>query len=568
MSSDVTRALVLAAFAVAGVAILLFTAGPPVVLLNGNEIDIDVIETSGGLAVPLKETSRVVGAMADPGKLGGYVVEWGKTESFYLPKDELLQVDNQVFVNLHDLIRNLEGKVIRSNGSVDIRVPPSQLLRLSLSADSLSLNFDQFTSFTRTQSDEFDLSIRFYNVIDARSFADSLEDDGAYFSEVELTSVGPDQLILQLDLRDDVRTRVVTERGESGFQFLLDFLSDQGKVGSLEGKPTQAVNFSFNTMVKWLDGQRHTIHYLEITEWQDAYRLTPVLANDKVGYRDTLTKLVSRNLGVAGLNANFFDPASLTPIGLVVKNGELLSRDWGNRAAIAIDYFGRLKFFRPDVDLFLRIQATNIPIQGFNRPLSEHDLVAYSHHYGKSIRVSGRSVISVVLQGGRVVSRSIRPPDSVGRDQIVIVGVGRERTKLFGISEGDEAEFDWEMEPYVPLLWGAVSAGPLLIQDGRTILDLNLENFTVTDGLVTSKASRTVLATTSQGHLLFIVISRAGISLPKLPELLKRSGLDIKNAIAFDGGSSSGLAYRDGLSIEKVGGNRRIPVGLVLVPQT
>lgn len=563
-----TRALVLAAFAVAGIAIFLFTAGPPAVLLNGNVIDTDVIETPGGLAVPLQETSRLVGARADPGKLGGYVVEWGKTESFYLPKEELLRVDDKVFVDLHTLIHNMKGKVIRSNRSVDIRVPPSKLRRISVSGDSLSLNFDQFTSFTRTHSQEFDLSIKFYNVVDARGFTDSLENQGEYFREIELTPVGADQLILQLDLRNNVRTRVVTERGESGFQFLLDFLSDGVKVDSLEGEPAEAINFSFNTMVKWLDGERHTIHYLEITGWQNAYRLTPVIANDKVGYRDTLTKLVSRNLGVAGLNANFFDPASLIPIGLVVKNGELLSRDWGNRAAIGIDYFGRLKFFRPDVDLFLRTASTNIPIRGFNRPSSDHDLVAYSHHYGKSIQVSGRSVISLVLQNGKVVARSSRPPDSVGSNQTVIVGVGRERTKLFGLDEGDEAEFDWEMEPYLPLLWGAVSAGPLLIQDSRTVLDLSLENFTVTDGLVTSRATRSVLATTSQGHLLFIVISRAGISLPDLPELLKRSGLDIQNAIAFDGGSSSSLAYRDGLSIERVGGNRRIPVGLVLVPQS
>jgi exopolysaccharide biosynthesis protein len=123
------------------------------------------------------------------------------------------------------------------------------------------------------------------------------------------------------------------------------------------------------------------------------------------------------------------------------------------------------------------------------------------------------------------------------------------------------------MEPFVPMLRGAVSAGPLLIKDGRDVLDLERENFSSNGGLVQSRATRTVLATTAEDNLLFIVVSGAGVGLEALPGLLRKSGLDIENAIAFDGGSSAGMIYRDGVRIESVGGSRRIPVGLALIPR-
>lgn len=117
------------------------------------------------------------------------------------------------------------------------------------------------------------------------------------------------------------------------------------------------------------------------------------------------------------------------------------------------------------------------------------------------------------------------------------------------------------------MLRGAVSAGPLLIKDGRDVLDLERENFAANGGLVRSRARRTVLASTTEGDLLFIVVSGAGVGLEALPGLLRKSGLDIESAIAFDGGSSAGMIYRDGVRIETVGGNRRIPVGLALIPR-
>ncbi len=519
--------------------------------------------------MPLEESARVFGAVVDPGRLGGYVVEWGKTGSFYLPKDRLITSEGRPFVRLETLVNNLNGKIYRRSGSLDVEVQPAKLLNVAVDGDVINLNFDQLSAFERMDPGEDDLRIKFYNVQRAPGLSKLGTGSGGLVKEIALETGKLNQLTLTVDLKSETSARVVTERGESGFLFQLKLLFDgEGEPSGYEVSPGAPQNFSYNTMTRWLDGRRHVLHYLEISEWRDSYRLTPVLANESVGYGDTLTELVKDNLGVAGLNANFFDPGTLTPIGLVVKNGKLVSRDWGDRAAVGVNYFGELEFFRPDLNLYLETGSGEVTINGFNRPAGSDDLVVYNSWYGRIRDEGGPSQVVLTLEGGEVVERSTGPPLSLGPDQVVVIAAGDGREKIAGLDVGDDAEFKWEMEPYVPMLRGAVSAGPLLIKEGEPAVDLERENFTATDGLVTSSAARTVLAATTDGSLLFIVVSNSGISLTDLPDLLDSTGLNIRDAIAFDGGSSSGLVYRDGISIETVGGSRRIPVGLVLVPRS
>lgn len=568
MNADITRILIIAGFAVAGLAFLLLNSAPPAIMLNGEPADLSTLNRDGGVWSPLEEITRLVGARVDPGKLGGYVVEWGKTESFYLPESELFRSNGRTFVRLKTLVENLNGELTRTSGGYGIEISPAHLVNISRDDGTININFDRFSSFERLQAEELDFKIRFHNVVKSRGFQKPNIENAKLIERIVLKEESLNQITVGFDFSSGLNTRIVTERGESGFLLQLHLLHDGSpeKDGNLSSVGAQ--NFSYNTMTRWLDGDRHVIHYLEVSDWQDNYRLTPVLANDKVGYGDTLEEMVKDNLGVAGLNANFFDPSTLTPIGLVVKNGELLSRDWGSRAAVGVSYFGELEFFRPDLDLYLTTESGQVAVQGLNRPLGADDLVAYTSHYGNMIGESRSNITVLTLDGGEVVSRSVSPPTSVRSEQIVVIGSGTERGNLASVEEGDSAKFSWNIKPYVSMLRGAVSAGPLLIKNGKTALDLNHENFTATDGLVTAKANRAVLATTADESLMFMVISDNGISLTNLPDLLNSTGLNIINAIAFDGGSSAGLVYRDGLSIKSVRGSRQIPVGLVLVPRS
>ncbi len=571
MDSGVTRALVLAAFAVAVTSAIFLSGGSPSVVLNGQRLEgLEVVKSAGQSLVPLKEAARLFGARVDPGKENGYVVEWGKTNSFYLASDEVVSSGGETLVDLNLLVEELGGQVKYRGGKAEVSITPAKLVAFSARPGEISLNFDRFVNFSRPESSSRELKLRFFNVVRVRGLeGPSISSNSSYLRRLSLEPGENDQLTLTLGLKEGVNTSIESDRGESGFHFSLQLGRAEGDKPTVPSEPNliSSHSFFYNRMRLRADGKGQTLHYLKVSGWKENYRLVPVLAGGGVGSGEKLSKLIQDNFGVAGLNANFFDPGTLTPIGLVIKDGKLLSRDWGNRAALGIDYFGRLRFFRPDLDLFLRTPGEDIPVQGLNRPYGTDDLVVYTSEYGNSLNLSG-SELCLRLQDGQVRAK---PPGTEARIRsggTLVVATGDQKGNLRGFNRGDQVKFDWTMEPFVPLLRAAVSAGPLLIKDGRKVLNLEVENFTRDGALVRSRARRTVLANTGQGELYFIVVSDPGVSLEDLPELLDESGLDIENAIALDGGSSAGMIYRDGIRIESVGGNRQIPVGLALIPRS
>ncbi|MFW6104658.1 MAG: phosphodiester glycosidase family protein [Candidatus Bipolaricaulota bacterium] len=569
MDSGTTRAIVLAVFAIAVASAALLSVGGPTVFLNGEKLEgLEVISTPRGHSVPLKEASRLFGADVKSDQKGGFLVEGGKTDSSYISASELTKSGNRYFVDLRTLIQNLGGEVGGDDKRISVELPPSKLVSASARPGEISLRFEKYASFSRTTRGSNGVEFKFFNVEKGNLHeVIELPKDYSYVKAARLLDRGDGQLILHLEYREGMSPTVKTTRGDSGFHFNLK-LKPPEKDGDLPAplKPERG-EFSYNQTQLWVAGSSHTIHYLEVSEWRENYRLLPVIAEGEVGKGAKLPEMVQDSFGVAGINANFFDTSSYTPIGLLIKDGKLLSQDWGNRAAVGIDYFGRLKFFRPKVDLFLSTPVEKITIQGLNRPPGDDDLVAYTAEYGKKLTVKGSSVF-LTLEDGKVLSRSSRPPVSIEAEQTVVIATGDKLKEIQGINRGDVAKYEWRMEPFVPLLTGAVSAGPLLVENGEDVLDLDEENFTKESNLVRSRANRSVLATTVDGNLLFIVVSDGGIGLEDLPSLLLKSGLNIENAIAFDGGSSAGVIYRDGVNYRSVGGSRRIPVGLVLVSKS
>lgn len=569
MDSGVTRAIIIAAFALTAASVLLFSGGQAPLFLNGHRLDdLEQLEAASGLKVPLKEAARLFGARVDPGRNDGFIVEWGKTNSFYVQPGELVESGSRRFVDLRSLVRRLDGNLERYNGGFNVKIPPSTLLSASVNAGELLLNFSRYASFVKELEGEGKLRMKFFNV-DRADVARKIDppSGSGKINKVRLSEGEKGELVVLIEYEKGTTSRIETSRGETGFSFQLDF--EVSTKGTAVPAPPISDNqeFTYNKLRVWSSGANHTINYLKVSGWRDDYRLVPAVAKGGLGRGQKMESLVRDNLGVAGINANFFDPSSYFPIGLVIRDGKLLSKNWGRRAALGIDYFGRLRFFRPEVEIFLDTPGGKITINGVNRPPGEDELIAYTAEYGEKLPSVGGATY-VKLEDGKVTYRTPTTPRSLGGEEVMVVATGTAKSKIRGLNTGDKAEYNWRMKPFVPLLRGAVSAGPLLIKDGRNVLSLEAEDFSRSSGLVQSQARRSVLATTDEGGLLFMVISNSGIGLNELPSLLLDSGLNIENAVAFDGGSSAGLIYRDGITMESVGGNRRVSVGLVLVSQS
>jgi exopolysaccharide biosynthesis protein len=86
-----------------------------------------------------------------------------------------------------------------------------------------------------------------------------------------------------------------------------------------------------------------------------------------------------------------------------------------------------------------------------------------------------------------------------------------------------------------------VGAGPLLVQNGRTVLNAQSEKFS--NSFIEERAPRSVIATTQQGTMLLLTIhQRLGGSGPSLAEAAQLAQqLGVVNALNLDGGSSTTL---------------------------
>jgi len=97
---------------------------------------------------------------------------------------------------------------------------------------------------------------------------------------------------------------------------------------------------------------------------------------------------------------------------------------------------------------------------------------------------------------------------------------------------------DWS--PYETVIGG----GLLLLQGGQAVLDPLSQGFS--DPRVLGRAARTAVGVTPQGKLKLVAV-RKKIRLSELKAIMKKLGC--REALAFDGGTSTALAYRRGILV-------------------
>jgi hypothetical protein len=147
------------------------------------------------------------------------------------------------------------------------------------------------------------------------------------------------------------------------------------------------------------------------------------------------------------------------------------------------------------------------------------------------------------------------------RGEILLVGRGGvelpwpEGTQL---SLSSRPSNDLGLAPFV------IGGGPLLLQDGRIVLNGGAESFSA--GFLSQGAPRTVIA--SDGSQLWLITlegtSDSGPTLPETAQLLQSLGL--RDALNLDGGSSTGLVMGGTMPVKGRGVVGAVNNGLGLVP--
>jgi exopolysaccharide biosynthesis protein len=110
-----------------------------------------------------------------------------------------------------------------------------------------------------------------------------------------------------------------------------------------------------------------------------------------------------------------------------------------------------------------------------------------------------------------------------------------------------------------------LGGGPLLLQNGRVVLNGSAEGFS--SGFMSQGAPRTVVG--SDGRQLWLItlqgVNNPGPTLMETALLMRQEGL--KDALNLDGGSSTGLVLADVHTVKGRGVAAAVHNGLGLVPK-
>ncbi len=268
--------------------------------------------------------------------------------------------------------------------------------------------------------------------------------------------------------------------------------------------------------------------------------------------REPIGTLVKRAGAIAGINADFFPPSG-DPLGLMVRQGELVSLPHPERSAFAWGPSG-VAIGKARSTLTLSPQLGDpIRIDGFNQECGISDVNLFSETAGlafakapfvRAVLDLGRGTISPTGEAeGTVRSVASDGALSVPPGTLVLTATGPKMALLQALRPGTRVRltwrtegFDWQRYP------NAVGGGPLLLRDGRSANDGEGEGFS--KAFVEARHPRSAVGRTPEGDVWFVTVDgrqpmSAGASLEELAAIMK--GLGCTDAVNLDGGGSTTL---------------------------
>ena len=296
--------------------------------------------------------------------------------------------------------------------------------------------------------------------------------------------------------------------------------------------------------------------------------LRPLRRPDGMEGLSSLGQLARSRDALVAINGGYFNRVRRLPLGALREDGRWLSGPILGRGAIgweprSLPRFGRLILQESLVDRDGRAW----PLIALNSGWVQRGLSRYTADWGPAYRPLSDGEQALFLRDGVVAGR-VDP----ARLQ---AGVRLEAGEVLVVARGG-APLPWgQGEPLA--LRTAVSdplgeasqvmgGGPLLLQDGRIVLDGVREGFSA--GFLRQGAPRTVIG--SDGSRLWLItlqgLDDAGPSLEETAQLL--AGLGLRDALNLDGGSSTGLVMGGAHTVKGrgVAGSVHNGLGLVLEP--
>jgi len=309
------------------------------------------------------------------------------------------------------------------------------------------------------------------------------------------------------------------------------------------------------------------------------YRLRPVLSNESVVRRETLSAMQRRVASqgtVVGVNGDLFAWADGRPTGIHLRDGVLVSPPNGQRSSAGVTLDGtldvrRIKFFGT-----WRGGGQRRSLNDFNKAPGKNGIALFTSDYGSSTpRISGS--YAVVLSGfpastpntdiaSTVASASQNASVGIAPGTAVLVARGIAATKLQAEAPvGTTVALRLILQPGWDTVGDAIGGGPVLVRSGRPVYSAN-EAFETS--LLAPRHPRTAVGQTADGRILLVAVDgrqsgySVGMTTFEMAQTLVRLGA--VRGMQLDGGGSTTLAF-DGTILNRPSDKTERPISDALM---
>lgn len=295
-----------------------------------------------------------------------------------------------------------------------------------------------------------------------------------------------------------------------------------------------------------LGNEQFPVTWLEIDGRSPQITLKPFTQSLQTleGIEPLVTMARSAN-AVAAINGGFFNRNNKLPLGAIRRDGTWISGPILNRGAIAWDNQGNISIDRLNLtETLITATGKRLPILFLNSGYVQQGIARYTAVWGSAYIPLSDNETLVWVESNRVIRQQSGGKAGSGSFSIPKDGyllTFRKIPSELGI--GTEVNLNSyttprQFEQYPQI----VGAGPLLLQQGRIVLNAAAENFST--AFIQQKASRSAIATQKDGKIMMLAVHNRvggqGASLAEFAQILQKMGAI--DALNLDGGSSTSLA--------------------------
>lgn len=299
----------------------------------------------------------------------------------------------------------------------------------------------------------------------------------------------------------------------------------------------------------------------------DPARFQPRVITAPLGRSSEVADLVRLAGGVAGVNGGYFDPASSLPVDLVAVGGLMTASSLERRATVGFTAQGETLFGYPRPRYFLSGAFGNVMV---NSVRAEPDRKLLTAFVGDGHTQVGADILTTlyVTPGGVAVQSALTGEVVPPRGTLAFT-FDPERFPQLPRNAGAplNVTLNWQAHdaPWQTAS-DALSAGPLLVQGGKVVLDPAREGFNTSTNIW--RPTRQVALGTLSGQPTIAFFEYG------TPEAFAAAlaGAGVRDAVRLDSGSSA-TAYVTG-GYAGLGGylntvwSRPVPNAIVFVPKT